>query len=93
MKKLLLFISIFAGIFSTAQTAAKWENIYGQGGNEYGYRVRTCLDQGYIVAGSTSSNGRDKYERGSRIHCRLVRKCFPILLQFARLKKSRRKSK
>ncbi len=57
MKKLLLFISIFAGIFSSAQTSAKWENIYGQGGNEYGYRVRTCLDQGYIVAGSTSSNG------------------------------------
>lgn len=57
MKKLLLFISIFTGLFSTAQTAAKWENVYGQGGIEYGYRVRSCLDQGYIVAGTTSSTG------------------------------------
>lgn len=57
MKKLLLFLSIFTGTFSFAQTAAKWENIYGQGGNEYGYRVRSCVDQGYIVAGSTSSTG------------------------------------
>ncbi|MDQ3111433.1 MAG: T9SS type A sorting domain-containing protein [Bacteroidota bacterium] len=57
MKKILLFISVFTGLFAFAQTAAKWENVYGQGGNEYGYRVRSCLDQGYIVAGSTSSAG------------------------------------
>jgi hypothetical protein len=57
MKKLLLFISIFTASVSIAQTAAKWENVYGQGGNEYGYRVRSCMDQGYIVAGSTSSTG------------------------------------
>jgi hypothetical protein len=57
MKKILLLLLIFTGTFSFAQTAAKWENVYGQGGIEYGYRVRTCVDQGYIVAGSTSSNG------------------------------------
>jgi hypothetical protein len=57
MKKILLFISIFTGVISFAQTAGKWENVYGQGGIEYGYRVRTCVDQGYIVAGSTSSTG------------------------------------
>ncbi|CAN5827530.1 Ig-like domain-containing protein [soil metagenome] len=57
MKKIFLIILIFAGHFVSAQTAAKWENLYGQNGNEYGYRVRTCVDQGYIVAGSTSSTG------------------------------------
>ena len=57
MKKILLFLSVLTAIASGAQTAAKWENVYGQSGDEYGYRVRTCVDQGYIVAGSTSSNG------------------------------------
>lgn len=57
MKKTFFFLSVLASIVSVAQTAAKWENVYGQSGNEYGYRVRTCLDQGYIVAGSTSSTG------------------------------------
>jgi hypothetical protein len=57
MKKIFFIISILTGIFSGAQTAAKWENVYGQGGNEYGYRVRTCLGQGYIMAGSSSSSG------------------------------------
>jgi hypothetical protein len=57
MKKIFFIISILTGIFSGAQTAAKWENLYGQNGNEYGYRVRSCLDQGYIVAGASSSSG------------------------------------
>lgn len=57
MKNFLLFISIFSGLFVSAQTAEKWERIYGNGGDEYGYRVRSCLNQGYIVGGSTSSNG------------------------------------
>ena len=57
MKKIFFIISFCISIFTIAQTSAQWENIYGGPGNEYGYRVRTCLDQGYIVAGSTSSNG------------------------------------
>ncbi len=57
MKKIFFIVSFFISIFSVAQNAAQWENIYGGPGNEYGYRVRTCLDQGYIVAGSTSSSG------------------------------------
>ncbi len=57
MKKIFFVISFCISIFSIAQTSAQWENIYGGPGNEYGYRVRTCLDQGYVVAGSTSSSG------------------------------------
>jgi hypothetical protein len=57
MKKIFLFLSVLIVISSGAQTTAKWENIYGQSGNEYGYSVRTCPDQGYIVAGSSSSSG------------------------------------
>jgi hypothetical protein len=56
-RRIVLFISVFTSVISFAQTADKWENVYGQGGIEYGYRVRSCMDQGYIVAGSTSSNG------------------------------------
>ncbi|HET6990220.1 MAG TPA: hypothetical protein VFJ43_02805, partial [Bacteroidia bacterium] len=57
MKKAAFIIFLFVSTVSFAQTSARWENIYGGGGSEYGYRVRTCLDQGYIVAGSTSSTG------------------------------------
>lgn len=51
---------LFGILFSTfafAQTAARWQQVYGGPGHEYGYRVRSCMDQGYIVAGSTASAG------------------------------------
>ncbi len=57
MKKIFLFVFICCEIFANAQSSIKWENIYGQAGNEYGYSVKSCLDQGYIVAGSSSSTG------------------------------------
>jgi hypothetical protein len=57
MKKIVLMLMVFVSVFVKAQTASQWENVYGSGGNETGYRVRTCLGQGYIVAGSTSSSG------------------------------------
>lgn len=57
MKKIMVVVLLFISLQSFAQSTSQWENIYGGNGNEYGYRVRTCLDQGYIVAGSTSSNG------------------------------------
>jgi hypothetical protein len=56
-KKIAFLVSFFVAVFSFGQTAEKWQQVYGGTGDEYGFRVRTCLDQGYIVAGSTASNG------------------------------------
>jgi hypothetical protein len=39
------------------QTAASWQQIYGGPGIEAGYSVKSCLDQGYIVVGTTSASG------------------------------------
>ncbi len=58
IRKILLPLPLFLlPLFSLAQLSAKWEQTYGGSGNEYGYRVRSCMDQGYIVCGSTSSYG------------------------------------
>lgn len=40
-----------------SQSPAKWQQIYGGSGIEVGYSVKSCLDQGYIVAGSSSTAG------------------------------------
>lgn len=40
-----------------AQSTTQWQQIYGGPGVEVGYSVKTCLGQGYVVAGSSSSNG------------------------------------
>lgn len=57
MKRLFLLLFLAAGFSAAAQTAEKWEQIYGAAGQEYGYSVKTCLGQGYLVAGTTSSGG------------------------------------
>ncbi len=41
----------------SAQTSACWMQTYGASGIEIGYAVRSCLDHGYIAAGSSSSMG------------------------------------
>ena len=53
-------ISFFVLAFafpSSSQTSELWQQIYGGPGVEIGYGVRSCLDQGYIVAGSSSTSG------------------------------------
>lgn len=58
MKRILFFIfSLAASAFLSAQTADKWEQVYGGSGTDYGYSVKSCLDQGYIVAGTSSTAG------------------------------------
>ncbi|CAN5335323.1 hypothetical protein BH09BAC5_BH09BAC5_26530 [soil metagenome] len=57
MKKIVVVFSLLTSLFSYGQTSVSWENVYGQNGSECGYHVLSCLDQGYIVAGSTSSGG------------------------------------
>lgn len=57
MKNIFLIISFLITSSVFGQTAAAWENIYGGNGIEYGFGVRSCLDQGYVVAGSTSTTG------------------------------------
>lgn len=42
---------------SKAQLSTRWQQIYGGGGVEVGYSVKSCLDQGFIVAGSSSTLG------------------------------------
>jgi len=39
-----------------AQSTIQFRQIYGTNGTEYGYSVKSCPDQGYILAGSTSSS-------------------------------------
>ena len=57
MKNIFLIISFLITSSVFGQTAAAWENIYGGNGIEYGFGVRSCLGQGYVVAGSTSTTG------------------------------------
>lgn len=58
MKRILLLtFGLAASAFLSAQTADKWEHVYGGSGTEYGYSVKSCLDQGYIVAGTSSTAG------------------------------------
>jgi hypothetical protein len=57
MKTKIIFYLLLIPLFSLAQTSMKWEQAIGGPGIEYGYSVKSCLNQGYIVAGSTASNG------------------------------------
>jgi len=58
MKKLFVSLSIIVSLFSvSAQTTAYWMQTYGASGIEVGYAVRSCLDQGYIAAGTSASLG------------------------------------
>jgi hypothetical protein len=50
---LLVVFSCSAG----AQSSTQWQQMYGGPGVEVGYSVKSCLGQGYIVAGSSSSLG------------------------------------
>ncbi|MBI3509866.1 MAG: hypothetical protein HY064_04325 [Bacteroidetes bacterium] len=54
---LIAALSFLLPRFSWAQNSLRWEQAIGGPGIEYGYKVKSCLDQGYIVAGSTSSGG------------------------------------
>lgn len=58
MKKIsFLLLLISTSINAWAQNSIKWERIYGGTATDYAYSVRSCPDQGYIVAGSSSTNG------------------------------------
>lgn len=57
MKKLFLLLLIVPGLSLQAQTAEKWQRIYGGDGIDYGYSVKTCLRNGYVAVGSSSTNG------------------------------------
>lgn len=58
MKKLFVTFGLaFSFICSFAQNAEQWQQMYGGSGIEIGYGVRSCLDQGYVVAGVSSSGG------------------------------------
>lgn len=54
---LLIFAFLIMQTYLPAQSAAQWQQIYGGPGVEVGYSVKSCLGQGYIVAGSSSSAG------------------------------------
>lgn len=58
MKKIAVLFQLVAFSFiASAQTAEQWQQMYGSVGVEAGFSVKSCLDQGYIVAGSTSTSG------------------------------------
>lgn len=58
MKKIITIAYLFVlSVVANAQIAEQWQQIYGGDGVEAGYSVKACLDQGYIVAGSTSTSG------------------------------------
>lgn len=56
-KNIIHFILMLTVTAASAQTSARWQQIYGGPGVEVGYSVQSCPDQGYIVAGSSSSLG------------------------------------
>lgn len=56
-KNIILFLIMFTPVFLAAQSTTQWQQIYGGPGVEVGYSVKTCLGQGYVVAGSSSSLG------------------------------------
>lgn len=58
MRKLILILTFAcSSICASSQTAEQWQQIYGSSGVETGYSVKTCLGQGYVVAGSSSTLG------------------------------------
>lgn len=52
----LLFLVVMQ-ISSQAQVSTQWQQMYGNTGIEVGYSVKSCLGQGFIVAGSSSTLG------------------------------------
>jgi hypothetical protein len=52
-----LLLALLLSFAASAQTSLMWQQIYGGPSIEKGYGVRSCLDQGYIAAGITSSAG------------------------------------
>ncbi|HEU4716186.1 MAG TPA: hypothetical protein VFU15_00045, partial [Bacteroidia bacterium] len=57
MRNFIVLLFSFSSVMLGAQTSMRWEQAYGGGGDDYGYSVKSCPGQGYIVAGSTSSSG------------------------------------
>ncbi len=58
MKKIILMLqALVLSTVANSQTAEQWQQVYGSIGVEAGYGVKSCLDQGYIVAGTTSVSG------------------------------------
>jgi hypothetical protein len=52
---IILLFTLISAVLG-AQSAIQFRQIYGTNGTEYGYSVKSCPDQGYILAGSTSSS-------------------------------------
>lgn len=58
MKQLVGLLAVFVHFtIGNAQTSERWQQMYGGAGVEIGYGVRSCLDQGYIVVGVSSTSG------------------------------------
>ncbi|HTF02498.1 MAG TPA: T9SS type A sorting domain-containing protein [Bacteroidia bacterium] len=58
MKKLVTILGLVVLAHAAhSQNPLQWQQIYGGAGVEVGYGVRSCLDQGYIVVGTTSGAG------------------------------------
>ena len=57
MKKFTAIFLLLLSINGVAQLSSQWQQIYGGSGVEAGYSVKSCLDQGYIVVGTTSTTG------------------------------------
>ncbi len=56
MRNYITLILAIASIALSAQSTIQFRQIYGTNGTEFGYSVKSCPDQGYILAGSTSSS-------------------------------------
>ncbi|HTL80741.1 MAG TPA: T9SS type A sorting domain-containing protein [Bacteroidia bacterium] len=57
MKKLFFITLTLISASLVAQTAAKWENVYGGPGIENGYDVKCYFNRGYVAVGSSGSLG------------------------------------
>ena len=60
---LVFFLSCFL-IFIPKNLPAQWAMTYGSGGDDYGYVVIHTSDDGYLIAGATSSFGLGSSEEG-----------------------------
>jgi len=57
LKKYSTVLLLTCSALLSAQQASKFQNTYGGSGYEHAYGVRQTFDNGYIIAGSTSSTG------------------------------------
>jgi hypothetical protein len=57
MRKIFSITLLLFSVQLSAQLSAQWQQMYGSSAVEIGYGVKSCLDQGYIVVGSSSGAG------------------------------------